>query len=309
MTEGLFQERDSFIDPQIGAHVSYHCLTWDEKGSSSSIPSGGNINYHVLPIGGSAPHSHDFAEIVLILSGRVYHNVNGERQLLHPNSLVFLRPTDQHSLSPCGMEKVELIFLDFQLEPFLSLSEYFEDDEFLHQFTAPVMPPTFVLEESESSELCRRLLEMNSTNQGGKLKKVKIKVLLAELFSRFFIDEIQMLSEKRTPEWIKNLCCAMRKPENFIEGLKRMQKLAPCTPEHLCKSFRKHLNKSPTEYINELRVNHAARLLSDSDEKISSIAYELNFQSLSRFYHIFHKHFGVTPASYRRRAHRKSSVV
>ena len=69
------------------------------------------------------------------------------------------------------------------------------------------------------------------------------------------------------------------------------------------------MNKSPTEYINELRVNHAARLLSDSDEKISSIAYDLNFQSLSRFYHIFHKHFGTTPANYRRRARRKGTVV
>jgi AraC family cel operon transcriptional repressor len=206
------------------------------------------------------------------------------------------------------MESVELIFLDFQLEKFLTLSEYLEDDEFLHQLTAPVMPPTFELEESDASELCRRMLEMNSGNYGNKLKMVKIKVLLAELFARFFIDELQMLNERRTPEWLKNLCHSMRRPENFIEGLKRMQKLAPCTQEHLCKSFRKYLNKSPTEYINELRVNHAARLLSDSDEKISSIALDLHFQRLSRFYPIFQKHFGTTPSNYRRRSRRTKNA-
>jgi len=307
--ESIQQEIDSFIDPRLGAHISYHSITWDANCQASTIPTGGNINFHNLPLSGSEPHRHDFAEIILLLSGRLYHHVNGERQLLEPNSLIFIRPTDQHHFSPYAMEKVEMLFIDFLLEPFLSLSEYLEDDEFLKQFTAPVMPPVFTLEESEAGELCRTLLEINSQRYVGKIKKVKIKVLLADLFSRFFIDELQLLNEKRTPEWLKSLCAAMRKPENFIEGLPRMRKLAPCTQEHLCKAFRKHLNKSPTEYINELRVNYAARLLADSDDKIAAIAYDLKFQSLSRFYHIFHRHFGASPAKYRKRAKLKTQSV
>ena len=94
----------------------------------------------------------------------------------------------------------------------------------------------------------------------------------------------------------------MRKPENFIPGLHRMQQLSGYTPEHLCKVFRKYLDKSPTEYVNELRINHAARLLADTDEPIASISYRLNFQSLSRFYHLFRKQYACTPAEYRRRA-------
>ena len=52
----------------------------------------------------------------------------------------------------------------------------------------------------------------------------------------------------------------------------------------MCKVFRKHLDRSPTEFINELRINHAARLLADSGESIAELAYRLNFQSLSRLF-------------------------
>lgn len=94
----------------------------------------------------------------------------------------------------------------------------------------------------------------------------------------------------------------MKTPENFIPGLKRMQQLSGYTPEYLCKVFRKHLDRSPTEFINELRINHAARLLADSGESIAELAYRLNFQSLSRFYHLFRKQYSSTPAEYRKRA-------
>jgi hypothetical protein len=93
------------------------------------------------------------------------------------------------------MESVELIFLNFQLEKFLTLSNIWRTTSSCTSSRRPSCPPTFELEESDASELCRRMLEMNSGNYGNKLKMVKIKVLLAELFARFFIDELQMLND------------------------------------------------------------------------------------------------------------------
>jgi AraC family cel operon transcriptional repressor len=79
-----------------------------------------------------------------------------------------------------------------------------------------------------------------------------------------------------------------------------MQKLACRTPGHLCKSFRKYLGKTPTDFVNELRINHAAKLLSDSQQDILEIADAMNFQSLSRFYCLFRRQYGVSPGAYRR---------
>ena len=86
-----------------------------------------------------------------------------------------------------------------------------------------------------------------------------------------------------------------------------MHSLSGCTPAHLCKAFRKHLDKTPTEYLSELRSDYAAKLLADTDEKIFSIATDLGFKSLSRFYKIFKRYFDMTPAKYR--AIRKKSDI
>jgi AraC family cel operon transcriptional repressor len=207
-----------------------------------------------------------------------------------------------HCFKPYKREKCEMIIVAYQLELFLTLSEYLENDMFLQQFTAPVIPATFHIEGAEFTDLCNKLLSVNSKMLGPYYKKIKIKIIMADIFTRFFIDEVNLLSEMNVPDWLEDLCEKMRNPQNFTAGLKKMQKLAGCTKEHLCKSFKKHLNKTPTEFINELRMNHAARMLSDTDEEIFGIAYDLNIKSLSRFYHLFKKYYTVSPAKYRQRA-------
>ncbi len=302
-------ELDNFIEEANGANVSFHSVTWNRGRTPALIPSGGNISYHSLPMSGTIQHSHEFAEIILVLNGKIYHRANGERQLLTQDSLVFVRPADVHGFEPAEESPCEMIFLAFQLELFLTLSLYLEEDTFLQKFTASVLPPTFLLNGHEANELSTRMLSINIAGLTSSAKKIKIKILLADLFTQYFLDENFALTEQRVPDWLDELCQKMRNPENFIKGLKRMQKLACCTPEHLCKSFRRYLDKSPTEFINELRINYAARLLADSHEEIGAVSYDLNFQSLSRFYHLFKKYYGVSPARYRLKAKAAKKII
>jgi len=302
-------ERDTFINSQIGADISYHSISWNNSPRPVLIPSGGNINYHSLPYSGTLPHTHEFAEIIFILSGRIEHHVNGECNVLKTGNICFVRPTDQHYFKSYKREKCEMIILAYQLELFLTLSEYLENDMFLKQFTAPVTPAVFLLEGPEFTELCNKMLAINSEMLSPYYKKIKIKIIMADIFTRFFIDEMNILSESQVPDWLEDLCERMRSPENFIAGLKKMQKIAGCTKEHLCKSFKKYLNKTPTEFINELRMGHAARQLSDTNEEIYAIAYDLNIQSLSRFYHLFKKYYAVSPAKYRARARAGKKIL
>jgi AraC family cel operon transcriptional repressor len=302
-------ESDTFIEGAVGGNVSFHSITWNRGRRQALIPSGGNINYHSLPLSGTVAHCHEFAEIILILSGKIYHRANGERQLLTKDSLVFIRPSDRHGFEPFEEKPCEMIIIAFQLELFLTLSRYVEDDMFLQKFTEPVLPPIFQLDGHEANELSTRLLTINSSTNTSAIKKIKLKIVLADLFTKFFLDDAYALKEQRIPQWLEDVCQRMRNPENFIKGLKRMQHLAGCTPEHLCKSFRRYIGKSPTEYINELRINYAARQLADENEEISNIAYELHFQSLSRFYHLFKKFYGVSPAKYRLRAKTGKRII
>ena len=153
---------------------------------------------------------------------------------------------------------------------------------------------------SSTSSLYARLLKLNKPQELPTLRKIKLKNLLGELFTRFFIDESNLLTESQIPEWIEILCREMRKEENLLAGFGRMRKLACHTPQHLCKYFQKFLGRTPTDFLNELRINHSAQLLADTTEDVTLIADRLKFKSLSRFYHLFRKYYGISPVAYRK---------
>ena len=53
------------------------------------------------------------------------------------------------------------------------------------------------------------------------------------------------------------------------------------------------------DYLNDLRMNKAARLLADSEQTINDIAEDLGFSSQSHFTTSFRKRYGLTPKEFR----------
>ncbi len=56
--------------------------------------------------------------------------------------------------------------------------------------------------------------------------------------------------------------------------------------------------RSPREFIEDIRLRHAAQMLLDSNKLVSEIADELGFSSYRYFISRFKKHFGVTPSQF-----------
>ena len=82
--------------------------------------------------------------------------------------------------------------------------------------------------------------------------------------------------------------------------------LIPCNRHHLSQVLNESLNNSFYDYINYYRVEEAKQLLMSTakeNHKISSIAYDAGFNSLSTFNEIFRKHTGTTPSQYRKGLH------
>ena len=65
--------------------------------------------------------------------------------------------------------------------------------------------------------------------------------------------------------------------------------------------FQKKLNKNITSYLNQLRLHHAKSALIDGNDKISNIAHDSGFGSLSRFYEVFTKETGLSPSEFRKK--------
>jgi AraC-like DNA-binding protein len=70
---------------------------------------------------------------------------------------------------------------------------------------------------------------------------------------------------------------------------------------YFCKLFKRHTGVSFTEYVSRLRTEKAKKLLLNPNLRVSEIAYEVGFQSLTHFNRVFKRVLHESPTEYRTR--------
>ncbi len=66
-----------------------------------------------------------------------------------------------------------------------------------------------------------------------------------------------------------------------------------------CRYFKKITGKTFTQFVNEYRLVHAAKLLHEKQTSITDICYESGFSNFSHFNKLFKQFSGKTPSMYR----------
>lgn len=70
------------------------------------------------------------------------------------------------------------------------------------------------------------------------------------------------------------------------------------TPTSFCHFFKKSSNKTFTQYVNEIRIGYACKLLYENKFNIARIAFESGFENLAHFNKQFKKIKGASPSQY-----------
>ena len=65
--------------------------------------------------------------------------------------------------------------------------------------------------------------------------------------------------------------------------------------------FKHHTKKTFSNYVTEIRISHACRLLLEDNYNISEICYQSGFDTLSNYYRHFKKYVGIIPKEYKKR--------
>ncbi|MFC4601188.1 helix-turn-helix domain-containing protein [Cohnella hongkongensis] len=82
--------------------------------------------------------------------------------------------------------------------------------------------------------------------------------------------------------------------------LEALAELVALDPSYLVRLFKKHMGKTPFEYLRDLRLKAAASYLSGSDMAISDILQETGFNSVHHFTRLFKSRYGSSPAEWRK---------
>lgn len=66
--------------------------------------------------------------------------------------------------------------------------------------------------------------------------------------------------------------------------------------------FKKNSGNTFTDYVAKLRIDHACKLLSESDLPVTDVCFEIGYGNVSNFNRVFRLQRGLTPSAYRRLA-------
>lgn len=82
-------------------------------------------------------------------------------------------------------------------------------------------------------------------------------------------------------------------------SIKELALLAHLSESSFKRKFKEVFNESPKKYLTRKKLAYAAELLKSTNNRISEIAYDVGFESVSTFNRNFQLQFGKTPSDYR----------
>ncbi|MDX2109355.1 MAG: helix-turn-helix domain-containing protein [Verrucomicrobiota bacterium] len=252
-------------------------------------------------------HHHDFAELVIILSGRGIHLTEGISYPIAAGEVFVIHPGISHGYA--DPEKLSLINILIRTD---LLREFDRELAGLAGYHALfTIEPALRKRQDFSSRLNLRLSEMEhlcewvesmereitSNDPGADFVAVAYLRLIVAAVSRQYARPF--LPVERSSLRIAQVLSHM---ENHYGGpvcIKDLTKVAALSERSLLRAFHDATGHAPMDYLLRLRVRRAAELLVKSNDKITTIAFACGFEDSNYFSRQFRRIIGTTPRDYR----------
>jgi AraC-like DNA-binding protein/ligand-binding sensor protein len=122
----------------------------------------------------------------------------------------------------------------------------------------------------------------------------------------FFAEQLSALSNQLVVEQQNAEPPLVGKAREYIDKhktepltLSAVAKAAGASVYHFCKVFHKSTGLKFTDYVARVRLEDARTQLLNPNRRISEVAYDVGFQSLTQFNRMFKRVFGQSPTEFR----------
>jgi AraC-like DNA-binding protein/ligand-binding sensor protein len=122
----------------------------------------------------------------------------------------------------------------------------------------------------------------------------------------FFAEQLSALTNQIVLEKQNAEPPLVRKAREYIDkhkteplALSAVAKASGASVFHFCKVFRKTTGLKFTDYVARVRLEDAKTQLLNPNRRISEVAYDVGFQSLTQFNRMFKRVFGQSPTEFR----------
>lgn len=255
-------------------------------------------------------HTSQGIEVLYVLSGCCNLELHGSTRSLEEGTFCIIAPETEHDTQATGKSVVldviikrstldkafsSILRTNTPMSSFFMNCLYGETENFL-LFMCPASPYI--------NGLIRRIFMEggSSKSYANEITNSYFEILLAEVL-RAYTSTYLHSSTKRSTNVQMPLILSYIKTNFRSTSLKQTAAFFGYDPDYLGKMIRKSTGMYYNDIINQYKTGLAQNLLLYSDHSISEIAEETGFNSTDHFTRTFRKHYGVTPAKFRKLSH------
>ena len=264
------------------------------------------VTYHTSP--NEPIHTHDFLELVYIVSGKGKQYVDGKEYPVTRGDLLFINYNQTHAFSSGkGMEyyniymqpsvvSANLINADnafrmLALKSFEDFREGVGEDHPVVRFSAKEL-----FEVETCIQAIKRELESEESGSDTVVKSY-LTILLTYMFRKMAVyEDVQGEKHGKIQELIRYI------EENCTKKLSLEELANQCfyNPSYFCRVFKEYSGVTVTEFIHENRIRKSCELLKNTSMSIEDISRQIGYTNKTSFYKRFRAQLGISPADYRK---------
>jgi AraC-like DNA-binding protein len=261
-------------------------------------------------------HWHNEVEIIYVEKGELIFKVDTLPIKVHPGQCIIINSGQLHSAHCVNGELSIHHAILFDLN-FLSSSS---NDYCQNTYITPLLNEQYrfplIIDENSKwgksiiKEVKEALEIYNSKYIGWELS---IKASLYKIISILIRENKLTMGKNLTNSSLDYKIQVIKKSLNYIHAnftekiyIETLAKEVNMNPQYFCRFFKTNIGKTPVDYINQYRVNEAAKLLHTEKKKILDICFQVGFDNFSYFIKKFKQYKNCTPNQYRKALEKNS---
>lgn len=251
------------------------------------------------------PHAHQYLELVYIEAGSATHEINGTVSTIGAGDyfVVDYETTHSYVSDKHDLHIINCLFLPEAIDPAFAGVKSFNEliQRYFFRITGrTVLAPTanhIFHDTGVVGDLFRRMAEELATQKDGYLECARY------LLCQIMIETVRQVgSIDRPSELIRTVIAQIAARYAEPITLQELCQAAHYSLPYISARFKAEVGISFTEYLQNHRIDHACRLLCETDRSIADIASAVGYGNLKFFRRLFFKNTGVTPREFRKRS-------
>lgn len=284
-----------------------HSLALEQKENAKHGESFFPVQKYITRLAADYPvvttHWHEEAELTLITKGNCFYQIDLIDYEVTEGDILFIPPLFLHSISQKNSEEFFSETYVFHMN-FLGGNS---TDICSTRYLTPMMNQKFSMPCLITPEHPVYVSLKKIFNQITSLYDetvVGYELALKSLFLQVVFLLLQY-SEKKTTFDTKASSDKLKSVLDYIElhyadaiSISELAKLCYFSDYHFMRFFKKHMNMTCVEYMNNLRLEKSVELFEQGNWSILDVSLSVGFHNLSYFHRAFKKKYHMTPRSF-----------